>query len=63
MKKMQIDVPVIGQENLDYSYLMNFSTIDHKLNEIGEYAFWSLFEKKIVKKLIPAEFILRGALI
>ncbi|GEO48573.1 LacI family DNA-binding transcriptional regulator [Companilactobacillus kimchii] len=63
LKKMQIDVPVIGQENLDYSYLMNFSTIDHKLNEIGEYAFWSLFEKKIVKKLIPAEFILRGALI
>lgn len=63
LKKMQIDIPVIGQENLDYSYLMNFSTIDHKLNEIGEYAFWSLFEKEVVKKLIPAEFILRGALI
>lgn len=57
------DVPVIGQENLDYSKLMNFSTIDHKLTEIGEYAFWSIFEKDIVKKEIPSEFILRGVLI
>jgi len=59
---MNLDIPVIGQENLDYSRLMNFSTIDHKLKEIGEYAFWSVFEKKIVKKLIPSEFIARGTL-
>lgn len=63
LNKMKINIPVIGQENLDYSYLMNFSTIDHKLSEIGEYAFWSLFEKDVVKKLIPAELILRGTLL
>lgn len=57
-----LDIPVIGQENLDYSRLMNFSTIDHKLTEIGEYAFWSIFEKKIVKKMIPSQFIVRGTL-
>lgn len=62
LDKMQIKLPVIGQENLDYSFLMDFSTIDHKLSEIGEYAFWSLFEDKTVKKLIPSEFIARGAL-
>ncbi|WP_119325520.1 LacI family DNA-binding transcriptional regulator [Companilactobacillus musae] len=60
---MKLDIPVIGQENLDYSRLMNFSTIDHKLTEIGEYAFWTIFEKEIVKKSIPSEFILRGTLI
>ena len=63
LNKMNIDIPVIGQEDLDYSRLMNFSTIDHKLMEIGEYAFWSIFEKDIVKKSIPSEFILRGQLI
>lgn len=63
LNKLKIDIPVIGQENLDYSYLMNFSTIDHKLSEIGEYAFWSIFEKEVVKKLIPSEFILRGSLL
>ncbi|WP_338215033.1 LacI family DNA-binding transcriptional regulator [Companilactobacillus muriivasis] len=63
LHKMNIDIPVIGQEDLDYSRLMNFSTIDHKLIEIGEYAFWSIFEKDIVKKSIPSEFILRGQLI
>lgn len=62
-KIMNLDIPVIGQEDLDYSKLMNFSTIDHKLTEIGEYAFWSIFEKEIVKKSIPSEFILRGTLI
>jgi len=62
LNKLNIDIPVIGQENLDYSYLMDFSTIDHKLTEIGEYAFWLLFEKKIIKKLIPSEFISRGKL-
>jgi len=62
LQKLQIDIPVIGQENLDYSYLMNFSTIDHKLTEIGEYAFWLLFEKKVIKKLIPSEFTARGKL-
>ncbi|KRN99389.1 LacI family DNA-binding transcriptional regulator [Companilactobacillus kimchiensis] len=59
---MNLDIQVIGQENLDYSRLMDFSTIDHKLTEIGEYAFWSTFEKKIVKKLVPSELILRGEL-
>jgi len=59
---MNLDIPVIGQENLDYSKLMNFSTIDHRLKEIGEYAFWSVFEKKIIKKMIPSEFISRGSL-
>jgi len=62
-KELNLDIPVIGQEDLDYSRLMNFSTIDHKLTEIGEYAFWSIFEKNIVKKSIPSEFILRGILI
>lgn len=62
LKKSQIDIPVIGQENMDYSFLMDFSTIDHKLSEIGEYAFWALFEKKVVKKMIPSEFITRGLL-
>ncbi|KRK96835.1 LacI family DNA-binding transcriptional regulator [Companilactobacillus futsaii] len=56
------DIPVIGQEDLDYSRLMNFSTIDHKLTEIGEYAFWSIFEEGVVKKMIPSELILRGNL-
>jgi len=59
---MKCDIPVIGQEDLDYSRLMNFSTIDHKLTEIGEYAFWSIFEKDVVKKLITSEFIARGVL-
>lgn len=63
LKMMKLDIPVIGQENLDYSRLMNFSTIDHKLTEIGEYAFWSTFEEGIVKKTVPSEFILRGQLI
>lgn len=63
LKLMHLEIPVIGQENLDYSHLMNFSTIDHKLKEIGEYAFWSIFEKEVVKKSIPSEFILRGTLI
>lgn len=63
LHNMHLDIPVIGQENLDYSRLMNFSTIDHKLKEIGEYAFWTIFEKEIVKKQIPSEFILRGTLI
>ena len=63
LKIMNLDIPVIGQEDLDYSRLMNFSTIDHKLTEIGEYAFWTIFEKEIVKKSIPSEFILRGTLI
>lgn len=59
-RKMGIDIPVIGQDNFDYSYLLNFSTIDHKLAEIGEYAFWSLFEKEVVKKKLQSEFIARG---
>lgn len=63
LQMMHLEIPVIGQENLDYSHLMNFSTIDHKLKEIGEYAFWSIFEKEVVKKSIPSEFILRGTLI
>lgn len=63
LQLMDLEIPVIGQENLDYSHLMNFSTIDHKLKEIGEYAFWSIFEKDVVKKSIPSEFILRGTLI
>lgn len=63
LQLMKLDIPVIGQENLDYSQLMNFSTLDHKLTDIGEYAFWSIFEKGIVKKEIPSEFILRGTLI
>lgn len=63
LQLMNLEIPVIGQENLDYSHLMNFSTIDHKLKEIGEYAFWSIFEKDVVKKSIPSEFILRGTLI
>ena len=63
LKLMKVDIPVIGQEDFDYSRLLNFSTIDHKLTEIGEYAFWSLFADGIVKKSIPSEFILRGTLI
>ncbi|MGQ2373850.1 LacI family DNA-binding transcriptional regulator [Companilactobacillus zhachilii] len=63
LQLMNLEIPVIGQENLDYSHLMNFSTIDHKLKEIGEYAFWSIFEKDVVKKSIPSEFVLRGTLI
>jgi len=59
---MNLNIPVIGQENLDYSKLMDFSTVDHRLKEIGEYAFWSVFEKKIIKKMIPSEFISRGSL-
>lgn len=62
LMKMKLDIPVVGQENLDYSKLMSFSTIDHKLTEIGEYAFWSTFEEKVVKKLIPSKLILRGSL-
>lgn len=62
LKVLGMDMPVIGQDNMDYSYLMNFSTIDHKLKEIGEYAFWSLFEKDVIKKKIPSEFISRGEL-
>jgi Transcriptional regulators len=60
--KMKKKIPVIGQEDLDYSRLMDFSTVDHKLTEIGEYAFWSIFEKDVVKKMIPSELILRGTL-
>lgn len=60
--KMKKKIPVIGQEDLDYSRLMDFSTVDHKLTEIGEYAFWSIFEKDVVKKMIPSELILRGSL-
>ena len=60
--KMKKRIPVIGQEDLDYSRLMDFSTVDHKLTEIGEYAFWSIFEKDVVKKMIPSELILRGSL-
>ena len=62
LETMKLNIPVIGQENHDYSHLLDFSTIDHKLTEIGEYAFWSIFEKEIVKKMIPSEFILRGTL-
>lgn len=62
LETMNLNIPVIGQEDLDYSRLFDFSTIDHKLTEIGEYAFWSIFEKKVVKKMIPSELILRGML-
>jgi len=62
LNKMHLNIPVIGQENMDYSYLLNFSTIDHKLSEIGENAFKLLFQKKTVKKLIPSEFVARGEL-
>lgn len=63
LKARGLEIPVIGQEDLDYSRLMNFSTIDHQLTEIGEYAFWSIFEEGIVKKEVPSEFILRGEII
>jgi len=62
LQKLNVDIPVVGQDNMDYSYLLDFSTINHRLTEIGEYAFWSLFEKGVVKKKIPSEFISRGDL-
>lgn len=61
-QRMNIELPVVGQENLDYSKRMDFSTVDHHLTEIGEYAFWSVFEKGIVKKMITSDFIERGIL-
>ncbi|WP_334329312.1 LacI family DNA-binding transcriptional regulator [Companilactobacillus sp. HBUAS59699] len=56
------DVVVIGQENLPISFLMDFSTIDHRLTDIGEEAFKLLFQDEIIKKPIPAKFIRRGKL-
>ncbi|WP_125565290.1 LacI family DNA-binding transcriptional regulator [Companilactobacillus insicii] len=56
------DVEVIGQENLPISFLMNFSTIDHRLTDIGEEAFKLLFHDDVVKMPIPAKFIKRGRL-
>lgn len=53
---------VIGQENLASSFLLDFSTVDHRLDSIGETAFDLLFEDKIIKKEIPSRFIVRGEL-
>jgi len=56
------DVEVIGQENLPISFLMNFSTIDHRLEDIGEESFNLLFKDEVIKKSIPSKFIRRGKL-
>ncbi len=65
LKKLQeIKHPalVIGQENLSSSFLLDFSTVDHRLDSIGETAFDLLFENKIIKKEISSRFITRGKL-
>ncbi|WP_125762787.1 LacI family DNA-binding transcriptional regulator [Companilactobacillus hulinensis] len=56
------DVLVTGQENLPISFLMGFSSIDHRLTEMGEEAFELLFKDEIIKKPIPSRFMRRGKL-
>ncbi|ETY73210.1 LacI family transcriptional regulator [Lactiplantibacillus fabifermentans T30PCM01] len=53
---------VIGQENIPVSFLMDYSTIDHRLTEMGTTAFKLLFQPEIMKQAISSELILRGRL-
>ena len=55
----QDHVLVIGEENLLSSRLLNFSTIDHHIDQCGEAAFHLLLDKKISTKTIPYTFIER----
>ncbi|MBO0475154.1 hypothetical protein IGL98_000314 [Enterococcus sp. DIV0840] len=53
-------VTVIGEENLLSSRLLNFSTIDHHIDQCGEAAFHLLWEEKSRTVSIPYTFIKRG---
>lgn len=55
----QRQLTLIGQDNELISQLLNFSTIDNRLNDIGSIAFSLLFEKEVKKVLVPATFIER----
>lgn len=52
-------VSVIGEENLLSSRLLNFSTIDHHIDQCGEAAFHLLWEKESRTVSIPYTFIER----
>ncbi|MBO0441127.1 LacI family DNA-binding transcriptional regulator [Candidatus Enterococcus ikei] len=54
------EVTVIGEENLLSSRLLNFSTIDHHIDQCGEAAFHLLWEEKSRTVSIPYTFIERG---
>ncbi|MEI5990157.1 hypothetical protein A5881_001650 [Enterococcus termitis] len=56
----QDHVLVIGEENLLSSRLLNFSTIDHHIDQCGEAAFHLLLDKEVATKTIPYTFIERG---
>ncbi|RRK10088.1 LacI family DNA-binding transcriptional regulator [Lactiplantibacillus garii] len=53
---------VIGQENLPVSFLMDYSTIDHGLIEMGQTAFGLLFKNHLVKQQVASKLIMRGTL-
>jgi DNA-binding LacI/PurR family transcriptional regulator len=53
-------IEVIGEENLLPSSLLNFSTVDHHLDQCGEAAFHLLFEKKKTTITIPHTYIERN---
>ncbi|ETY73591.1 LacI family DNA-binding transcriptional regulator [Lactiplantibacillus fabifermentans] len=52
-------IPVIGQENLLSSRLLNFSTIDHHLEALGQAAFRLATGKTRTHELIKSDFIIR----
>ncbi|MTD40137.1 LacI family DNA-binding transcriptional regulator [Erwinia sp. CPCC 100877] len=53
-------IEVIGEENLLPSRLLNFSTVDHHLDQCGEVAFHLLFETKKKTISIPHTYIERN---
>jgi DNA-binding LacI/PurR family transcriptional regulator len=53
-------IDIIGEENLLPSRLLNFSTVDHHLDQCGEAAFHLLFEKKKKTITIPHTYIERN---
>lgn len=53
-------IKIIGEENLLSSRLLNFSTIDHHLDECGKKAFQLLLSGKKASLLIPYTFIERN---
>ncbi|APX71374.1 LacI family DNA-binding transcriptional regulator [Companilactobacillus allii] len=58
----QENIIITGQENLPISFLMDFSSVDHRLSEIGEKSFELLFKDEIIKEAVPSRFIRRGKL-
>lgn len=62
LEEMHRQVIITGQENLPISFLMDFSSVDHRLSEIGEKSFELLFKDEIIKESVPSRFIRRGKL-